>query len=101
MFSDGSIGTTLAIGTSDLVGGHATVRGYNIVKTPDGSELYTSYVGETNAEGNHVPPKGTFIVIGGTGKFGNAKGDGTWQGDGPLNAPGAISYIDSVITLKK
>jgi hypothetical protein len=101
MYSDGSIGTSLVIGNSDLIGGHATVRGYNIMTTADGSELHLSYVGETNREGNHMPRKGTFTVIGGTGKFANAKGEGTWQGDGPLNAPGAISYIDCVVNLKK
>jgi hypothetical protein len=101
MYSDGTFGTSMVIGNSDLKGTHATVRGYNIMKTADGSELYLSYVGETNREGNHMPRKGTFTVIGGTGKFANAKGEGTWQGDGPLNAPGAISYIDCVVNLKK
>jgi hypothetical protein len=97
-FSDGTIGKTAVIGSSDTVNGGGTARGYNIVTTSDGSELHLSYVGEVQTSGAR---KGTFTVIGGKGRFAGAQGTGTWEGGGLLVAANeALSYIDCVINIK-
>src|SRR6516162_4000040 len=76
-FPDGSIGTTLVIGTSDVTSGvGATINGYYTVNFADGSTLWFKYTGTTK------PPtaKGTAIVIGGKGRYAGAKGEGTFEG---------------------
>jgi len=80
-FSDGSIGTSLVIGTYDAVPGTgSTGGGYYSVTFADGSELWLTYTGEQKV----IPPgrtvgKGTAIVIGGKGRYAEAKGEGTFE----------------------
>jgi hypothetical protein len=101
-FADGTTGTTLVFGMSDVVNGSGPVNGYMNLKFNDGSELWTKYAGAVKVDGNHVPRKGTFTVIGGKGRYAGAQGDGTWEGDGALVAgTDAVNYIDSVINIKK
>jgi hypothetical protein len=100
-FPDGSTGTTLVFGTSDTVTGSGPVNGYFNLKFNDGSELWTKYTGAVKVDGTKVPRKGTFIVIGGKGRYAGAQGDGTWEGDGTPPGTDAISYIDNVINIKK
>jgi hypothetical protein len=101
-FPDGSTGTTFVFGTSDVVNGSGPVNGYMNLKFNDGSELWTKYTGTVKVDGNHVPRKGTFTVIGGKGRYAEAQGDGTWEGDGAqVSGTDAVNYIDSVINIKK
>jgi hypothetical protein len=100
LFPDGSIGQVMVVGQSDTLNGTGAVQGYMTMTASDGSELHTKYTGEIKVEPKASPRKGTFIVTGGTGRFANAKGDGTWSGDGAPNSPGAMSYIDVSINLK-
>jgi hypothetical protein len=98
MFADGTIGKTVVIGASDVINGGGAVQGYNIVTASDGSELYLKYTGEVQASGSR---KGVFTVIGGKGKYAEAHGDGTWEGNGLLvSANEALSYIDAIINIK-
>jgi hypothetical protein len=99
---DGSTATTLVIGTSDLVNGSGTVNGYGTITFSDGSELLTKYTGTVfPREGSKMLRKGTYIVVGGKGRYAGAKGDGTWEGDGAPIGPDAITYIDNVVNIKK
>jgi hypothetical protein len=101
-FTDGSTGTTMVIGTNDGVNGSGPANGYLILTFSDGSQVWAKYTGEVKVEGNRVPRKGTFTVIGGKGRYVGAKGDGTWQGDGSLvENPDYLAYIDGVLNIKK
>jgi hypothetical protein len=100
-FPDGSTGTTLVIGTSDLAKGSGTLNGYATLNFSDGSAVYMKYSGTIKTEGTKFPRSGTFTVVGGKGRYEGAKGDGTWEGDGTQVGPATISYIDNVINIKK
>jgi hypothetical protein len=96
---DGSIATSLVIGTNDTVDGvGSTVNGYYTVNFADGSALWLKFTGTTKP-GNPSKLKGTAIVIGGKGRYAEAKGDGTWEGGAVPSGEGA--YIDNVINIKK
>jgi hypothetical protein len=102
-FSDGTTGGFQAFGASDTINGSGPVNGYILLTLNDGSEIWAEYTGEVKVEGNRVPRKGTFTVIGGKGWYVGAKGDGTWEGDGALVTAGtdAVSYVDGVLNIKK
>jgi hypothetical protein len=96
-FPDGSIGTTLVIGTSDgTIGVGATTNGYYTVSFADGSALWLKFTGTNKAPTG----KGTAIVIGGTGRYAGAKGEGTFEG-ASTSGPDAFQYIDNVVNIKK
>jgi hypothetical protein len=99
-FPDGSIGTSLVIGTNDAVSGVGqTVNGYYTVNFADGSALWLKYTG-TGKFGNPGTLKGTAIVIGGKGRYAGAKGDGTFEGETIQSSGEGIAYIDNVINIK-
>jgi hypothetical protein len=104
-----SAGTVLIVGTFDaVIGSEATADGYSIPTFTDGSELWLKYTGTVKyPNGGKVLQKGTFIVVGGKGRYAGAKGDGTWEGEATQSVATAgqpsesIAYIDSVINIKK
>jgi hypothetical protein len=99
-FPDGTIGSTLVIGMSDITNNSGPVNGYYTVNFPDGSALWLKYTGTVAADGKSFPRKGTSIVIGGKGRYAGAKGEGTFEGDGtPAITPTTINYIDNTIIL--
>jgi hypothetical protein len=104
-FPDGSIGTSLVIGTYDFVpNSGSTGSGYYTITFADGSELWLTYTGENKVMtpgGPATKAKGTAIVIGGKGRYAGAKGDGTYEGEATGGAPDGIQYIDNVINIKK
>jgi hypothetical protein len=100
-FPDGSTGISQVNGTSDTVNGAGPSNGYLSVIFGDGSELWTKWTGQLGPKRN-----GTFIVIGGRGRYAGAKGDGTWEANGPpliTNSANtdSIAYVDSVANIKK
>jgi hypothetical protein len=98
-FPDGSTGTSLVIGTPDFVSGvGGTTNGYYNVKFADGSELWLKYTG-TFELGAKEKLRGTATVISGKGRYADAKGGGTWEGEGTSGAD-PIQYIDNVINIK-
>ena len=105
-FTDGSIGTSLVIGTYDgILGVGSSGGGYYTVNFPDGSALWLTYTGATKvlAPGKSES-KGTSIVIGGKGRYAGAKGDGTFEGQAvqaAVTGDPPIGYIDNVINIKK
>jgi hypothetical protein len=100
-FPDGSLGSTMVVGTSDLTNGSGTNSGYSTLNFSDGSAIFMKYSGTNKTDGNRFPRQGTFVVIGGKGRYEGVKGDGTWEGDGTRSGPEAIIYIDNVINIKK
>ena len=80
----------LNYGQSDLIGGSGTVSGYAIRTHKNGDKTFYRYQGKLRAvtEGGdkYTVGEGTVDLIGGTGKFVNAKGSGTWKaGKGGLS----------------
>jgi hypothetical protein len=96
MFPDGSVGSTMVTGVSDVINGSGPLHGYNVITTADGSKLFLSYTGSING----TKRGGDFVVTGGTGKYAGAKGTGTWSGAGNPPGPEAMSYIDGEVTIK-
>lgn len=102
LFPDGAVGTTYFVGSTDYTKGTGPYSAYHNVTLSDGSVLWLKWVGTTTAEGTISRVKGTVSVLGGKGRFENAKGDGTVNGTRltPLVA-GADLYLDLVINVKK
>jgi hypothetical protein len=83
-FPDGSTGTSLVVGTSDVISGSGgTTHGYYTVNFADGSELWIEFTGTVKVGNPKVAHKGTAVVIGGKGRYAGAKGDGTYEGKEP------------------
>jgi hypothetical protein len=100
-FPDGSTGTSQVFGMSDTVNGAGPADGHLVLTFSDSSELWAKYTGQLGPKRS-----GTFIVIGGKGRYAGAKGDGTWEANGaPIVTPNAdtnsIAYVDSVVNIKK
>jgi hypothetical protein len=101
-FPDGTIGTSLVIGTYDAVpGSGSTGGGYYTVTFADGSELWLTYTGGNKIIAGKAVGKGTATVIGGKGRYAGAKGEGTYEGEGTGSALDFIGYIENVINVKK
>jgi hypothetical protein len=102
---DGSIGTSLVIGTYDAVPGSGSIgSGYYTITFADGSELWLTYTAELKVIAPGKPAtkaKGTATVVGGKGRYAGAKGEGTFEGEATGGAPDGIQYIDNVINIKK
>lgn len=77
---------------SDLVAGSGTVAGYAIRTHRNGDKSFYSYQGKLRAVtedgAKYTVGEGTVNLIGGTGKFANAKGTGTWK-----SAKGGVATI--------
>jgi hypothetical protein len=70
---------------ADSVAGNGTHRGYNTLHRKDGAESYWKYEGThktiVKEDGSwEVPFEGKTQLVGGTGKFQNIKGSGTYKG---------------------
>jgi hypothetical protein len=103
-FPDGSVGTINFTFTTDYIRGAGTNLAYYNLSLKDGSVLWYKAPGTAKLEGTTtiLLPGGPISVLGGTGRFEGAKGDGTGSGARltPL-AAGAELYLDDVINVKK
>jgi hypothetical protein len=102
-FPDGSVGTINFTATTDYIKGSGTNFGYWKLTLKDGSILWYKLTGTAKTEGTTtIFPDAPIGVLGGTGRFEGAKGDGTSSGARltPL-AAGADLYVDAVINVKK
>jgi hypothetical protein len=95
-FPDGSAAPTMVYAQGDTIDKVSQVRGYFTLKTGDGSELWLHYIGTIAPDGSS---KGTDTVVGGTGKFANAKGEGTFSGTGTPQGADRVVDIENVLTL--
>jgi hypothetical protein len=73
-------------GQFDLVSGSGTVAGYTIRTHKNGDQSFYRYQGKLKAAtGGNLQDstgEGTVELVGGTGKFANARGSGTWISTG-------------------
>jgi len=86
----GEKSTSVSIGLLDInpKKGQVSGHGYGVSTYKDGSKAFRSWDGKAVGKGHW---KGTWSVIGGTGKYEGAKGGGTW--DSYSLAP-QHSYLD-------
>jgi hypothetical protein len=103
-FSDGSVGPGNLTSTADYIKGAGTVSGYFSVTPSKDSTLWIKVDGTAKPEGiTTVFPEAPAIVVGGTGRFEGAKGDGKFLGGLRLTplAAGADYWNEFVINVKK
>jgi len=101
-FQDGSTATTYYITQTDFVNGSGTIASYNNLTFDDGSVLWYRTAGTATVDGNRTIFRATITVVGGKGRFANAKGEGGSNGARltPL-AVGADLFLDQMISVKK
>jgi hypothetical protein len=100
-FPDGSVGPANFTFTIDYIKGAGTYSTYYNVTLKDGSTLWIKGTGPAKPEGTTtVFPETSVSVLRGTGRFEDAKGDGTSTGKrmAPL-ATGTELYVDFAISL--
>jgi hypothetical protein len=103
-FADGSLGTSYFTVFTDYVKGSGPIPvSYVNITANDGSVLWLQAPGTGVTQGQNANVKGTLQVLGGTGKFAGAKGDGTWTGQRlqPLPSAGAELYNELTVNLKE
>jgi hypothetical protein len=104
-FSDGSVGTGNLTFTSDYTKGAGTFSTYFSVAPSKDSTLWIRVEnGTAKPEGTTTLfPEARAIVVGGSGKFEGAKGDGTFMGVrlAPLPGVPAELWNEFVINIKK
>jgi hypothetical protein len=103
-FSDGSVGPATLTFSSDYIKGAGTFSTYFSVALKD-STLWIKASGTAKPEGTiTVFPEAPATVIGGSGRFEGAKGDGTFLGGArftPLPGVPAELWNEFVINVKK
>ena len=101
-FSDGTAGLCYLVAITDYIKGAGTFLLYNKITLSDGSVLWYKATGRTTMDGTTSRFEATVAVLGGTGKYEGAEGDGTLTGARPVPfAVGADLYNDLVINIKK
>jgi hypothetical protein len=79
-------------GQSDLIAGNGTVSGYAVRTHKNGDKTFYKYRGQLRAvtQGGvrETEGEGTVELIGGTGRFANVRGSGTWTA--PRGQPATI-----------
>jgi hypothetical protein len=101
VFPDGSMGTTLAVGTLDVVvGSGGAENGYSSLTFADGSELWFKYTAALKWDETKNIDHGTSIIIGGKGRYAGAKGYATFEGEF-IRGPNGVGQFDSVVNIKK
>ena len=104
-FSDGSVGPATLVFTGDYVKGVGTFSAYFSVTPSKDSTLWIKVAGTAKPEGTTtVFPEAPATVVGGSGRFEGAKGDGTFVGGvrlAPQPAVPAELWNEFVINVKK
>jgi hypothetical protein len=76
---DGEVTTFLNRAMLDMTKGKGTAEGYVTYTFEDGSTTVSKFQGTlAPSEGKTLTAEGTFIFIGGSGRFEGIKGDGKW-----------------------
>jgi hypothetical protein len=78
--TDDTIGTVSFVSLADYTRGAGTFTLFPILVFADGSELWIKSIGNATVDGMITRFVGTLTVMGGKGRFANAKGDGTLTG---------------------
>jgi hypothetical protein len=95
-FANGEIANHVNTATFDLVAGTGPHRGYVVHYFQDGSKSFERYQGMALAQdgGKKTLVEGSFECAGGTGRFGNLKGNGTYRGERLGDLDLGYVYID-------
>jgi hypothetical protein len=103
LMPDGSIAQSYFTAFLNYTNGNGPFTTYNNVTFSDGSTLWFKVDGVAVADPKKADFKGGIAVIGGTGRYAGAKGDGSLVGTRYVSLPtqGAQLYNDVVINLKK
>jgi hypothetical protein len=107
LFSDGSVGTAALTSTAEFgehTKGVGTFHTYFSVTTPSKDTLWIKVDGTAKPDGTTtVFPEAPAAVVGGSGRFEGAKGDGKFVGGVRLTplAAGADLWNEFVINVKK
>ena len=103
----GSVGesTFVAKGTSDLIKGNGTHKGYYKNTDKDGNAFFTRWQGKVSTtkspEGKPIMTwEGTWSYVKGTGKWKNVEGGGTYKG-GFIARGVYVNYIEGEYFIKK
>jgi len=101
-FPDDKVGTVFFTSLTDYTKGAGAFTLYPILTFDDDSVLWLKSVGTGKVDGTKTHFVGTLTVLGGTGRFAGAKGDGTLTGTRytPLSV-GADLVSDYVVNLDK
>jgi hypothetical protein len=101
-FPDGTVGTVYFVSASDYTNGAGAFTLYPIVTFNDGSVLWIKSVGTGTVDGEKTQFVGTLMVVGGKGRFEDAKGDGTLTGTRytPLSV-GADLVSDYTVNIRR
>ena len=75
-------------GTTDLVGGNGTQSGYWVNEHAEGDKDWGTFQGRITTSGDQVTMEGTWEYTGGTGRFEQIRGNGTYKGQ--LPSPGQV-----------
>jgi len=70
-------------GTVDLVQGNGTQSGYWVNRHPEGDEDWGTFQGRITTSGGESIMEGTWEYTGGSGRFANIRGGGTYKGHLP------------------
>ena len=98
---DGTVGTVYFTSLADYTNGAGTFTLFPILTFDDGSALWLKSIGTGTVDGAKTYFVGTLTVVGGKGRFGGAKGDGTLTGTRytPLSV-GADLVSDYAVNIK-
>ena len=104
-FSDGSVGPATLTFTADYIKGAGTFSNYNSVTLKDSTLWIKVAAGTAKPEGaTTVFTEAPATVVGGSGRFEGAKGDGTFVGGvrfAPVPGVPAELWFEFVINVKK
>jgi hypothetical protein len=102
MLPDGGYGQSTFVSTIDYVHGNGQFIVYQNFTLSDGSALWVRGIGQATVQGKETDLKVPITIIGGTGKYAGAKGDGLVTGTRLAVMPnaGAEIVMDGVLNIK-
>jgi hypothetical protein len=91
------------VSTTDYIKGNGPFTYYADIAFSDGSTLWFKGNGQAVVKGNETELKASLAIVGGTGRFAGAKGDGAMTGTRlqALVAAGGEIYNDFSLNIKK
>jgi hypothetical protein len=78
-FEESDVATIKSWGTFDLIKGIGTHQGYLTKTWSDGTTRTSRFEGRSKPEGKLRLSEGTWMLVGGTGRFEGIKGEGTYK----------------------
>jgi hypothetical protein len=103
LLPDGGAVPSYFVSTTDYIKGNGPFTYYGDIAFTDGSVLWFKGNGDAVVEGSKTALKAGLVIVGGTGRFAGAKGDGNMTGTRlqALATAGAEIYNDFTLNIKK